>query len=199
MALRLITAAQTYPVSLSEAKAQCRVPFDDEDDLLEIYIKAATAEAENFTGRALIDQTWDLYLDAFPDDDGRIDIPKPPLIEVSGLFYQGTAGVETELATTGYVVDTASELARIVPAYAGSWPTPVEIANAVRVRFRAGYLTDTSPQEANVPFEIKAAILLTIGTLYAHRETVIVGTNVMMMPWAAKELLRPLRVHRALA
>lgn len=197
MALKLVTAPATYPVSLVEAKAHLRVDFDDDDTIIEIYRKAATEAAEKFTGRAFIDQTWDYYLDVFPTSE--INIPLPPLIEIIGVFYRDSNGDEQQLAVTGYEVDSATELARVALAYAASWPTARTIANAVRVRFRAGYETDNSPQTENVPFAIKAAILLTIGTLYANRETVVIGQTATMLPWAAEQLLRPYRVHTAIA
>lgn len=197
MALKLITPPATYPVSLAEVQAHCRAPEADFVTMLEIYRRAATEDAENFTGRAFIDQTWDYYIDAFPT--GEIEIPKPPLIEVVGLFNLDGAGNEQEVPTSGYVIDSVSELARVVSAYGASWPTPQAIANAVRIRFRAGYLDNSSPPVANVPFAIKAAILLTVGTLFANRETIVIGQTATLLPWAAEQLLRPYRVHRSMA
>lgn len=197
MALKIITPPTSYPVSLAEAKAHLRFPDTDEDALIEIYRKAATEDAENFTGRAFIDQVWDYYIDAFPTT-GAIKIPKPPLIELIGVFNLDSAAAEQEFAASGYVLDSASELARLTLAYGGTWPTPLTVANAVRIRFRAGYLDDNSPQVANVPFAIKAAILLTIGTLFANRETLVTGTIATLLPWSAQQLLRPYRVHTAI-
>jgi uncharacterized phiE125 gp8 family phage protein len=197
MSLKLVTTPTDWPVTLAEAKAHLRVDFADDDALIEIFRKAATDEAEKFTGRALIEQTWDLYLDEFPDDE--IEIPRPPLIEIVGVYYRDSAGTEQTMDASGYVVDDAKEPARITLAYGGSWPTPQTRANAVRVRFKAGYIDDASPAAANVPFAIKAAILLTIGTLYANRETVVVGQSVAILPWGAEQLLRRYRVEKAMA
>lgn len=198
MALKLITPPATYPVSLIEAKAHLRVDFSDDDALIEIFRKAATVDVENFCGRAFIDQTWDYYADAFPV--AEIKIPKPPLIEVIGVFSLDSDGAEQEFATSGYRVDTASELARITLAYGGSWPTLQAVSNAVRVRFRAGYLDDNSPQAANVPEPIKVAILLTIGNYYANRETIVIGQTATILP-VVENLLRrgDYRVHTAMA
>lgn len=199
MALKLITASSNYPVSLEEAKAHLNVDFNDDDELIDIYRKAATEEAERFTGQALIDQTWDMILDAFPV--GAISIPKPPLIELVGLFYRDSAGVEQEFAGAGYILDQGSdrEKARLTLAYGGTWPTPQAVANAVRLRFRTGYVDeDVSPVSGAVPYAIKAAILLGIGELYANRETVVIGQTVAMIP-TAERLLRYYRVETAFA
>lgn len=189
-ALKLITPATTYPVTLDEAKAHLNIDFDDDDALIEVYRKAATEDAENFTGRAFYDQTWDYYFDAFPSGN-EIKIPRAPMIEVIGVFSRASGGDEVEMPEAGYQVDVASAPGRVVLASGGSWPSPTTNANAGRIRFRAGYVDqDVSPEAGLVPFAIKAAILLTIGTLYANRETVVIGQTATMMPWAAEQLLR---------
>ena len=56
-----------------------------------------------------------------------------------------------------------------------------------------------SPEEAYVPFDIKAAIMLSAGHLYENRETVIIGQTAVLLPFGAMELLRNHRVHTAMA
>lgn len=197
MGLKLVTAPQDDPVSLEEAKAHLREESDDFDAQIEAFIEAATEEAEGFQGRALIDQTWDLYLDVWPEAvwEGlrrvyAIRIPKPPLIEVVGVFYLDSAGVEQTLDPSLYTVDTANEPGRVV-LKSGSWPTLPDLSAAVRVRFRAGYLDQTvSPAVANVPATTRAAILLIVGSLYANREDVVIGQTVVEIPGVAQRLLR---------
>lgn len=196
MALRLVTAPTTLPVTLAEAKAHLRVDFDDDDTAITAMIRAAIAHAEQFTGRALIEQTWDLLLDAFPT--GSIDLPRAPLIEVTGVYYLDSAGVEQTLSSSSYVVDSASEPARVGLVYGGTWPAALDQAAAVRVRFVAGYIDDASPVSANVPYDIKAAILLIVGSLYANREDVVSGQT-YTLSWGAEALLRPHRVHTGMA
>lgn len=201
-ALRLVTPPATEPVSLVEAKAHLRVTDDDYDTEINAFIRAARRHAERFLGRALIDQTWDYYLDTFPvletsPEPDLIEIPMPPLIAVSGVFYQDSAGDEQEF--TSFSVDTASQPGRIYLPSSGSWPSAVDTFNAVRIRFRAGYLNGDSPPVENVDPDIKAAIKLMIGSLYANRETEIVGTNVMKMPWSAEQLLRFHRIDLSMA
>lgn len=196
MAAKLITAPVSFPVTLDEVKAHCRVDFDDDDAILEIYRKAATEDAERFTGRAFLDQTWDLYLDEFPADGDPIKIPRPPLIEVVGMFLRDADGAETEVEAATYLVDVVNEPARIALPSGGSWPTAATIQNAVRIRFRCGYVDeDTSPVTGEVPFPIKAAILLAVGDLYSNRENVIVGQSVAQLPRASEHLLRRYRVE----
>ena len=206
MGLKLVTAASEYPVSRAQAKAHLREDSDDYNDQIDAMIAAATDEAEGFQGRALIDQTWDLYLDAWPDSAWQgvrrvyeIRIPKPPLIEVGGVYYLDSAGVEQPLDPALYTVDTMNEPGRVV-LKSGSWPTLPDLANAVRVRFRAGYVDKSgSPAVGEVPKTTFAAILIIVGDLYANRESVVLGQTVAKVPYAAEALLRRHRFDLSMA
>jgi uncharacterized phiE125 gp8 family phage protein len=198
MSLRLITAPTELPLTLAEVKEHLRVQDSDEDGMIDLYISAATAYAESFMGRALIDQIWEVVLDTFPTDDLAIKIPRPPLIAVSSVNYDDVDGFQQTLATSEYDVDTASQPGWIVPAT--SWPATIEAINAVRIRFRAGYVDmSDSPSVGEVPNDILNGILLIVGTLYAVRETVIVGQTPVSMPWSAEQLLRRHRIETSLA
>lgn len=198
MALKPITAPAVLPLTLAEVKEHLRVDHSDEDNLISLYIQAATSfvDGENgFLGRALVTQTWELVIDTFPTHE--IKIPLPPLQEVESVKYDDSDGNEQTLATDGYWVDDALEPGWIVPATAG-WPSDVlDAVNAVRVRFIAGYpATEDSPPDlrANVPASIKHAMLLHIGSMYGQREDMVIGTIVNKLPFGAEQLLRPFRV-----
>lgn len=220
MGLKLISAPATTPVSLAEAKAHLRVDFDDDNALIEALIYASTQHVDGpngFLGRALVDQTWDFVLDAFPGAphhgwglrphgrhhrrDGQIEIPLAPLIEILGVYYLDSTGAEQTFSADNYVVDTYSEPGRIVLTTNASWPTTQDVANAVRIRFRAGYIDmSMSPAVDNVPYPIRAAILLHIGDLYEYRETQVADARrIQPLPWAAEQLLRPHRISLSLA
>lgn len=210
MGLKLVTDAEDWPITLEQAKAHLREDSSDFDEQIEAYIDAATAYADGpggYLGRALIDQTWDLYLDSFPcprwEGSRRIDaieIPLPPLIEVIGVFYLDSSGTEQPVSDSNYTVDPASEPGRIVLKSGSSWPTIQQGANAVRVRFRAGYLDQTvSPAVDAVPGTIKAALLIMVGDLFSNRESSVVGASVSKIPWSAEALLRRHRIYLSMA
>lgn len=219
MALKLVTAPATDPVTLEQAKAHLRVDFTDDDLLIEALIDAATQYCDGpkgFLGRALVSQTWDLYLDEFPCRHGesffrhgrihrghhsRIEIPLPPLIDIGGVFYLDGSGDEQEVDQSSYTVDPYDEPAKVVPNN-GAWPIAACMPNAVRVRFTAGYVDATnSPAIDAVPGPIKAAILMHIGDLYANRETMLSGQRAaaVTLPWASEQLLRPYRFTLSVA
>ena len=200
MGLKLISAPAPT-LTTAEAKAHLRVVSSDDDTFIDALVAAATASVEAFTGRALIDQTWDLYLDEFPttSDAMFIKIPKPPLIEVVEINYDDAAGAIQVIDPTDYYVDNASQPGWVVPTGTLTWPTPLDAINTVRIRFRAGYLSNDSPPVANVPGDIRAGLLLTLGSLYENREQVVVGTIANKLPWGVENLLRPHRVLLGMA
>ena len=197
--LKLITPPPLEPLTLAETKLYLRVDHDDEDAVITRCAVAARQYAdgpEGFLGRALVDQTWELTLDAFPVREIRI--PLPPLIQIVNVFYDDGGGVQQILDPADYSIDRVNEPGWILPV--GSWPATFDAINAVRICFRAGYVdTSFSPAIGSVPEDIKQALLLYAGTLFDTRETHIVGQSVMAAPWSAEQLLRRRRVEIPLA
>lgn len=177
----LVTPPAEEPVSLVETKGRLRITETGEDSSINSMISTAREWAEKFTQRALITQTWDYKLDAFAD---TMEIPLPPLQSVTSVKYLDTAGVEQTLANTEYTVDTAAERGLVRLAYGKSWPATRVQANAVTIRFIAGY-----GAAAAVPSTIKDACLLFVGELYARREHAIAGAPIAIVPVNAEYLL----------
>ncbi len=92
MGLKLITGPTEEPVSLAEAKAQLREKTTDNDTEITSLIPRARQYVEDFTHRALITQTWELALDAFPA--WAICVPKAPLASVTSIQYVDVDGGE---------------------------------------------------------------------------------------------------------
>lgn len=197
--LKLIAPPPFLPLTLTEAKLYLRVDHDDEDDTILRCVGAATSYADGLDGflaRALVDQTWELTLDAFPLRE--VLIPLPPLIEIVNVFYDDPGGVQQILDPSGYSIDAVNEPGWIVPV--GNWPQTFDGINSVRVRFRAGYVDAShSPPVGSVPDDIKQALLLYTGTMFDDRATHIVGQTVTAAPWSAEQLLRRRRVEVPIA
>lgn len=186
--LVLATAPAVEPVTTTEAKSQLRVDFTDDDTLIAALITAARQMVENITRRALVTQTWDLFLDAFPGER-FIEIPLPPLQSITSVTYYDDADVVTTFASTSYYVDTKREPGRIVLRDDASWPSAtLRGANGVAVRFVAGYGLAVA-----VPQAIKQATLLIVGDLYEHRENVSDERQLAALPYGAEYLLWPYR------
>lgn len=189
MGYKLKTAPAVEPVSLTEAKLHLRVDHDDEDDLIEMLITAARQQAENYTGRAIINQTWELTLDQFPDDD--MALPPAPLSSITSIIYKDLNGVNTTAsASTLYEPDIYSEPGKACLRYGQTWPTAQDIQNSITATYVSGY----GATGASVPAAIRSAILLLVGHLYEHRESVIIGTISSDLPQGFEYLLNPYRI-----
>lgn len=164
MALKLITAATALAVSLAEAKLHLRVDTADEDTLITAFITAATESAEQATGRAIMPQTWELTLDAFPD---AFELTRVPAASITSIRYWDTTGTQQTLGTALYTLDNADDFgsAYAVPAVGNAWPAAREQINAVALRYVAGY--DTA---AAVPESIKSWVKLQVGAMYENRQ-----------------------------
>lgn len=190
----LATAPATEPLTATEAKLHLRVDHTTDDDLITSLIVAARQHCENFTGRALITQTWDLKLDAFPSLGEPIRLVKPPVSSVTSVTYVDADGATQTWTSSLYRTDlpagTWAQAGRIEPAHGESYPEIRQVSNAVTVRCVHGY-----GAAATVPDAIKAAMKLLIGHWYENRESVIVGATAMPVPMAVDALLVPFKVY----
>lgn len=194
MPARLITPPEYEPFTLEEAKDELRVDFDDDDAEIGRKLQSARQQAEKYTGLALHDQVWDVYLDEFPDDDGPIKMIPSPVIEVVGLFYGGPSAEQT-FGASSYFSDTAKLPNRIALVSGASWPTVTAGPNVVRVRSRVGLVdTQTSPVTGEVPEDIKSAIMLLLKADY-NPEDEASGR----LRQAAYNLLDRHRIHTGMA
>lgn len=175
MPARLITAPAVEPVTLAEAKAHLYVTHSDDDAIIGAYLAAAREDAEHRLQRALVEQTWELALDAFPN---VIVLPMAPLASVTSIKYLDADGVEQTLDPATYYVDTDAEPGELVAKYGESWPSTRAERNAVRVRYVAGYGADGR----FVPAAIRQWILLRVGALYENRESAVAGQPIQAAP-----------------
>lgn len=158
MQFKVITAVATEPVSLAEARLQCKVDADDtsHDALLTSLCTAAREFAEHYTGRALAEQTLEAALDEFPCDD-YIDLPMPPAATITSVKYTDTAGTEQTMPTSDYSLSAYGDSRRVSLAYGATWPSTQDVVDAVRIRFVTGYGVESGPA---LPKAAKAAMLL---------------------------------------
>lgn len=139
LALLANNTATTYTDNIADASLGAEAPATNttDDPGLTALIKAMRIAAEGMTRSAFVTQTWDMFLDQFPN--WEMTIPKPPLQSVTSITYTDTNGVEQTLASDQYLVDTSTSPARITPAFGMIWPVTRWQTNAVKVRFVCGY------------------------------------------------------------
>lgn len=176
MSLVIITPPATEPITLTEAKAQCRVDGTAEDALLTIYIQSAREQCEQRIGRKLITQTVEQRLDAFPD--GEIQLEAVPVVSITSVKYDDGDGVEQTLAGSAYVLDSAAYPGGwLQPAVDTEWPLTIDYTNCVRVRYVAGF-----GAASDVPAPIKAWLLVTVAAMYEQRAAVDASGRASALP-----------------
>jgi uncharacterized phiE125 gp8 family phage protein len=156
--------ATTYTDNIADSSLGAGAPATNttsDPDLTRLIIQARRA-AERKTRCALITQTWDLSLDAFPSWELRV--PKPPLQSVTSITYVDTDGVTQTLAADQYLVDIKSQPGLITPAYGLVWPSTRAQSNAVTIRFICGF-----GAAATVSDETKQWMLVRIKHQYDNR------------------------------
>jgi len=190
-ALETLIGPSSEPFTIAEAKSHLRVDESADDTLIDTLITAARVRAENDLNRALITTTFELHLDAFPDNDSPgIVVPSAPLQSVASIKYTDTSGDVQTWDSSKYRVDSKSQPGRITPTFDESWPAAQCVTGAVVVRFVAGY----GDQSTNVPRDILQAMLMLIGHWYENRESVVIGTITGSVPQAYDWLIAPHRV-----
>lgn len=203
-ALEMVVGPKSEPLTLDEAKKHLRIDTTDEDVLTSIRLKAARSACEQHMSRALINQRWKLTLDRFPREMEPLRLYRPPFRALVSLRYmdENQAWQTMDPLTLRTVKD--ANAAWLVPN--DNWPDTYDAIGVVEATWDAGYIdglavpqgggdpqpSDGDPTDA-IPFEIKAAILLTLGTLDVFHEDAVSGTIVTQLPRGAEALMSPFR------
>lgn len=183
------TAPVLPVVDLSVLKEHVRIDADltDQDAVLSAYHDAAVSWVEEYTGRSLMTQTWQLSCEHFAE---KLWLPRAaPLVSVTFVKYYTKANVLTTLSSSVYTVPAFAEPAVIRLADTQVWPDVYDRDDAVQVEYVTGAAT-----ASDVPAPLRHAVQLLVGHWYANRESVIVGTSAMETPMAVGALCAPYRL-----
>lgn len=165
MITKLYTAPVAEPVTAEEMKLYLRVDSTDEETLVGSLIAAARRHVELITGRALITQTWDGWLDAFPPNSGEIVLPFGKAQKLTTFSYTDIDGTEAAVDSATYDLDADSDPGRIVLKYGETWPAvTLATKNPIKLNWDCGYGLAVS-----VPEDIKTAIKWMVADLFENR------------------------------
>jgi len=153
-------------VSLNEAKAHLRVTSSDEDLYISTLITAANDYVSQYLNRPVAPKTFNIAYDSFSNA-----MPLSADVQsVNYIKYIDVNNVEQTLSSANYELDTYVTPAVIRPVYNYTYPNILNVANAVKISYVAGFTDGDSPDTYPMPVAIKQAMLLVIGDLYANRE-----------------------------
>lgn len=148
------------PLSLDDAKAQLKVTWESEDDLINDAISAARAYCEDSLGKALIAQTRIAYFDSFNySGDCRMSF-FGPAASVQSVTYRDENGDDQTLTVdVDYRLgsDLVATISPIEP-----WPAITPGPECVRIAYTC--------DPGHIGASEKAAIRLRLSRLYAQRE-----------------------------
>lgn len=153
-------------VTLAEAKQHLRVTEPDEDALIGIYINAAEQSAVSLLDRGV-----------YADNTAL----QAAMTAAPAALTAATAAKEAAVTAAEALTD-ADEKAAALQAAENAY---LRALVAYRQVFDGIVVND----------QIKAAVLLTVGSLYAQREDVVVGASVAALPNGADYLLQPYKVY----
>lgn len=153
-------------VTLAEAKIHLRVDGTDEDALIGLYINAAEQSAVSLLDRGV-------YVDGTALGVAKAAAP--------GELDTAIAAYESAIAAAEALADETAKAASIQTA--GNDLLRAQVAHRHAMD---GMVVNEA---------IKAAVLLTVGHLYANREDVVAGVSVAQMPNGAEWLLQPYKVY----
>lgn len=185
----LLTPPASEPVSLDELKAHARISGNLDDVLLGGLLKGARQWVEAYTRRALIAQTWALYLTGLPRTD-RVALSRGPVIVVNKIQFFDEDDEGQEWGTENYYVNNAAVPAEIVLRSGSVWPDATRCANGIVIEYVAGYGANAE----SVPDEIKLAIRQLALHWYEHRGEASTSQTYAKAPLTIEALLAPYRI-----
>lgn len=180
-----VTPPAETPVSLEDLKrhARLKVSATAEDSELTGYLRAAVRMCEGACGRAFVDQTWRVHLPCF-SSLVRLGYGAA---RVASISYLDADGVQQTLADFQERIVFAG--LEVFPAPGATWPAvQADTVRAVTIDYVAGF-----GGAADVPDDIKDAILITALELYERRTKTEVGT-VLARHDTVDSLLAPYKV-----
>lgn len=189
--IKIISTVPGPVIALETLRSQCEIVAIEantdvasgeshpDDALILGYLDAAVEYAEDYTGLTLAQRVYEMALDQLPYGNpwhaAGIYLLRPPLVGVDSFVYaEGSDGELDE--GDHYLVDDYRSPAMLRPV--GAWPTMIASTNAVRIRYRAGYLNGVNDDSdftgaQPMPQAIRQALLLLVAHFYENRSDTV--------------------------
>lgn len=190
--LAKLTGPTVEPVSTNEAREYLKVDDSTDDRMLHAQIRAVREEAEVFTRRSFLEQTWEMAIDG-EISRAVLEVPRPPLISVTSIKYYSKDNTENTYGSSNYTVETSGTPGRVFLNDGAEWPSDLRAFRSIVVTYKAGF--GTSPTA--IPPLIIEAILRQLSHLYEDKNAEDFNAgNWRLLTEESKELLRPYQVAR---
>lgn len=177
-------------MSLTELKARLGIVVDDDDLFLQRALRAAEARVDGPSGigYAMLEQSWTLSLDCFPSYGSEtIYLPGAPVKSITSIGYVDVDGANQTIDAADYQLDAAGDMARLKPAYGGTWPGTRDQNAAVTIEYVLG---EQDPKD--VPDDLVDAVALLAAHRYENREATAVA-SLNEIPYGVEYILEEYR------
>jgi uncharacterized phiE125 gp8 family phage protein len=171
---------------LDDVREFVQVTHTADDGYLDALIRASRAVVEAYTGRALIQRTVAVDLDA-NEAQSPLELPLGKLQSVSSFVYYDSDGNSTAITTSDYYI-AATNPGRLVAKNAG-WSVQRNW-KSITVTYVVGY-GSTRP---TVPDDILHAMKLIVADLWENKTSDAPAGSVYPIPKLAGLLLAPYRL-----
>lgn len=176
MALRCVTPP-TSPglITLEQAKAQCDVDFDDDDDLIADFIAEASDLVQAMTARRYLPSVWEWELEAWHDP---MVLPIAPCFQwdqvtVNSITFGDLLGNTETLDTAVYWVRPAGQTVKIVKRWFVIWPWLGDAPERVIINFGVNQPIPFVAPAPPVPARVQRAVRLLVSHYYQNRDAVV--------------------------
>lgn len=204
----LVTPPDIEPVTVTDVKNQLELDVTDtsKDTQIGLYIESARQLIEQYTGLALIDQTWRMTLDNWPLGitqwwdgvrDGAMSelvksgraanvlLPRYPLDSIVSITADDTAITVADY----FIIDTDQKPGRLVLKNGSAWPVVIDAAIGIKITYIAGYGDSSS----DVPAALRLAVLQMAAYMFEHRGDC--NTESAMLKSGAMSLINAYKVR----
>lgn len=186
-------SSAVMPITLDDLKQHLKVEDEDEDALIQIYLRTAVQQAEDETRRAIARQpylvTADDYLQHLRHSSGTgryWPLPLGFVQSVTQIEYRDNQGATQVWPSSQYEVDTESQYqSRLKPVSNASWPSTGSYLSSFRISLVAGWTADDCPDT------IKQAIRMLASNLFESRapgdpegDAIDSAAKMLLKPWS---------------
>lgn len=185
MAVSLVTAPSSRPITLDEVKRHLRIETSDDDLYLDSLIDAGISHLESVSGLKLITQTWRQYLDQLPKSN-TVRLAVFPVRSITSVVYFDAQGIEQPIPTSQLELDRFSNPARL--QFCSNF-TVAPTLNGIEIQIKAGF----GNTAADVPDSLLRALLILIAHNYEFRGAVPIGDIPASEPHGFRTLIAPFR------
>lgn len=203
--LRVVSAVEEEPITVADARRHIGIaaygspPSSFEDAWLEENIPTAREYCEHLLGASIGQQTLEFSLSAFPSAD--LVLPFGPVSSIVSINYLDADNENQAVDPEDYVLNDFVEPQTLMLAFGATWPTALDYANSVKIRYTVGYSLPGDSPSNPVPRTVRLAMLLLLAHWRANKEATIAqpGVTIQNIPHGVESLLEPHRVRLSMA